>query len=148
MIKRRRRAGSAPKYRNQGSTPTRSASDTETSELLRNEQETRELRERKPSLKKLKTKIIQGKNNLLERKRKISENVDRKIHKMKTKMKQKVYNIAQKLPNRKRLSGNDKYLSTINGRRSGDEDNFIQGKRTEEGRAGARGDLSSLARIW
>ena len=49
MIKRRRRAGSAPKYRNQESPRTRSISDTETNERLREEQESLE---RKPSLKK------------------------------------------------------------------------------------------------
>ena len=53
MIKRRRRAGSAPKYRNQESPRTRSISDTETNERLREQQESLE---RKPSLKKLKTK--------------------------------------------------------------------------------------------
>ena len=124
MIKRRRRAGSAPKYRNQESPRTRSISDTETNERLREQQESVE---RKPSLKKLKTKIIKSKNNFMERKRKISQNVDRKINKMKTKMKEKVYNMTKKLPNRKRLSGSDKHLSIYNNnnnsRRSDGEDN-------------------------
>ena len=75
MINRRRRAGSAPKYSSTVSPRNKSNSDTEMNDR-RNEPGILQS-ERKPSLKKLKSKIIRGKNNLMEKRRQISEGVDK-----------------------------------------------------------------------
>ena len=111
MIKRRRRAGSAPKYSSTASPRFRSTSDTETSDR-RNDLETLQS-ERKPPLNKLKSKIMRGKNNLMAKRRQISEGVDKKINQMKNKMKQKVIKITKSFPKRKRtLEGDRNFLSS------------------------------------
>ena len=99
MINRRRQAGSAPKYSSTVSPRNRSNSDTETNDR-RNELGILQS-ERKPSLKKLKSKILRGKNNLMEKRRQISEGVDKKINQMKNKVKQRVIKITKSFPKRK-----------------------------------------------